>query len=204
MWKDNKTRSWRMNDILHLPVGTSLQLSEEGARRACSADVASSGDLSSRTLTRRGKRMEMPLSGSARPSAALWRGEMLKSAHFTSHTVLASNHTSGSSVSENLPCTAGQKVVSQSKCNEALHSINLQSMSNTCTAVCPSTRQPIHEEPLHLLHLEAVNKTMLQQRQLQPTPRQSGAWRLHWRVQRQVLDDQPFCSFSVSGPMGCI
>ena len=70
--------------------------------RACSAEVASSGVLSSRTLTRRGKRIEIPLSGSANPSAALCRGEMLKSAHLTSHTVFASNQMSGSSVSEYL------------------------------------------------------------------------------------------------------
>ena len=68
----------------------------------CSADVASSGALSSLTLTRRGKRMLIPLSGSTNPMAALWRGDMEKSAHLTSHTVLASNHTSGMSVSEYL------------------------------------------------------------------------------------------------------
>lgn len=70
--------------------------------RTCSADVASSGALSSRTRTRRGKRMLMPFSASTSPMAALWRGEMEKSAHFTSHTVLASNQTSGISVSEYL------------------------------------------------------------------------------------------------------
>ena len=46
--------------------------------------------------------MLMPFSASTRPSAGLWRGEMEKSAHLTSHTVLGSNHTSGSSVSEYL------------------------------------------------------------------------------------------------------
>ena len=70
--------------------------------RTCSADVASSGDLSSLTFTRRGKRMLIPLSESTSPRAALWRGDMEKSAHLTSHTTLASNQTSGTSVSEYL------------------------------------------------------------------------------------------------------
>jgi len=70
--------------------------------RACSADVASSGALSSLTRTKRGKRMLIPFSASTNPMAALWRGDIEKSAHFTSHTVLLSNQTSGKSVSEYL------------------------------------------------------------------------------------------------------
>ena len=46
--------------------------------------------------------MLMPLSGSTSPMAALCLGEMEKSAHFASHTVLVSNQTSVISVSEYL------------------------------------------------------------------------------------------------------
>ena len=44
----------------------------------------------------------MPFSASTSPMAALCLGEMEKSAHFTSQTVLVSNQTSGMSVSEYL------------------------------------------------------------------------------------------------------
>jgi hypothetical protein len=86
--------------------GYTVQGPEEAAPRACSADVASSAALSSRTRTRRGKRMLMPLLGSTRPAAARCTGEMDRSAALTSHTTRASNHTSGTSASPYLPRAA--------------------------------------------------------------------------------------------------
>ena len=58
------------------------------ALRSCSLCAATAADL-----------MLMPLAGSTSPSAALCTGLIERSAHLTSHTTFASNHTSGTRVS---------------------------------------------------------------------------------------------------------
>ena len=63
--------------------------------RTCVDVVASSGFLSSRTRSSRGKRKAMPLVASTRPAAARCTGEMDRSAALISHTSVGLNHTSG-------------------------------------------------------------------------------------------------------------
>lgn len=59
--------------------------------------VASSIPLSSRTLTRRGKRMLMPLLSSTNPCAALCTGLIVRSAPRTSQTSVGRNQSDGDS-----------------------------------------------------------------------------------------------------------
>uniref|UniRef100_A0A182USL9 Uncharacterized protein n=1 Tax=Anopheles merus TaxID=30066 RepID=A0A182USL9_ANOME len=61
----------------------------------CRALVASVTPLSSRTRMKRGKRSEMPFSGSMMPMPARCTGLSDRSAHSTSHTCTGSNQSSG-------------------------------------------------------------------------------------------------------------
>lgn len=46
--------------------------------------------------TNLGNRNDIPLSGATIPTPALWTGDNDRSAHLSSHTTAADNHTSGS------------------------------------------------------------------------------------------------------------
>lgn len=105
-WAQNGSNMWQRHYQKSSSTSPLLELLTTACRVYMSAiwsgDVVSSGSLSSRTLNKRGNRIDMPLHLSTFPIAAVYTGLIDKSAAFTSQTTFASSHTSGMSLSVTL------------------------------------------------------------------------------------------------------